>query len=379
LTKLIDSAAGTFTAAYDIEGRMTSEVYPNGMCANTGYSATGQATSLQYVKTRNCLESGAPVWFNDTVLSGIHGETLAQTSTLSGESYAYDQVGRLTEVGEEPVGKGCIMRLYAYDEESNRTSLTTREPAGEGKCATTGGTIQQHAYDEANRLVDTGVEYEAFGNTTKLPAADAGEHEIQSTYYVDSQVATQTQNGETLKYTYDPLGRTMETVSEGRTSSTVISHYAGPGAAVTWTSEGAEKWTRSIPGIDGSLSAVQTSSTAPVLQLHDLQGNIVGTASLSESETKLLSTYDSTEFGVPQPGTTPPKYAWLGADGITSELSSGVVAHDGVTYVPLTGEPLQTQPVEIPLPNKYYEPYETPSTAGGTWGPIASALRIAEY
>ncbi len=350
MTKLIDSAAGTFTAAYDIEGKMTSEVYPNGMCANTGYDATGHATSLSYIKTRNCSESNPAVWFSDNIASSIHGETLAQTSTLSAESYAYDNAGRLTEVGEEPAGKGCTLRLYAYDEESNRTSLTTREPAAEGKCAAEGGTIQQHVYDPASRLMDEGVEYEAFGNTTKLPAADAGEHEIQSAYYVDNQVATQTQNGETLKYAYDPLGRTMETVSEGKTSSTVISHYAGPGAAVTWTSEGAEKWTRSIPGIDGSLSAVETSSTAPVLQLHDLQGNIVGTASLSESETKLLSTYDSTEFGVPQPGTTPPKYAWLGAGGVASEpaFESGVSTQSGATYVPLIGRALQTEPIASP-------------------------------
>ncbi len=35
----------------------------------------------------------------------------------------------------------------------------------------------------------------------------------------------------------------------------------------------------------------------------------------SETVTKLLSTYSSTEFGIPRPSTTPPKYAWLGANG----------------------------------------------------------------
>ena len=35
MEKLVDSAAGTFTASYDLEGKMTSEIYPNGMCANT--------------------------------------------------------------------------------------------------------------------------------------------------------------------------------------------------------------------------------------------------------------------------------------------------------------------------------------------------------
>ncbi len=384
MEKLVDSAAGTFTASYDVEGEMTSEVYPNGMCANTTYNSVGEATSLEYIKTRNCSETGAAVWFSDSIVPSIHGETLQQTSTLSKENYAYDNAGRLLETQETPVGEGCDTRLYAYDEEGDRTSLTTRESATE-TCATEGGIVQGHAYDSANRLTDDGIEYETFGNTTKLPAADAGTgegaHELKSTYYIDGQVATQEQSEKMLAYTYDPAGRTetTETKIKGKLESTAVSHYAGSGSALTWTSEGSSKWTRDIPGIDGGLDAIQTSSGSPVLQLHDLNGDIVGTASLSESETKLLSTYNSTEFGVPVGGKEPPKYSWLGADGVTSELPSGETVQDGVTYVPLTGAPLQTQPVEIPLPIKYYEPYEKPNAEGATWGPASAALRVAEY
>ncbi|MGA9875624.1 MAG: hypothetical protein WBQ21_07435 [Solirubrobacteraceae bacterium] len=353
MTKLIDSAAGTFTASYNIEGQMTSEIYPNGMCANTIYNAIGQAVSLEYIKTRNCSESRPPVWFSDSVVPSVHGETLEQASTLSKENYAYDKAGRLTEVQETPAEHGCTISVYAYEEESNRTSLTTRTPTGEGKCASEGGTTQRHSYDEANRLTDEGVEYEAFGNTTKLPAADAGEHAITSTYYVDSQVATQEQHKILDSYVYDPLGRTMQTSSENtetKAKTTTVSHYAGPGSAVTWTSEGTEKWTRSIPGIDGSLSAIETSGGATVLQLHDLEGDIVATASLSESETKLLSVYNSTAFGVPQPGMTPPKYAWLGAVGVSSEPTqgSGTVTQGGASYVPQIARSLQTAGVIPP-------------------------------
>jgi hypothetical protein len=158
------------------------------------------------------------------------------------------------------------------------------------------------------------------------------------------------QNEETVNYTYDPAGRAMETVSEGKMSSKVISHYAGSGGAPTWTSEGSEKWTRNIPGIDESLDAVQEAGKSPVLQLHDLEGNVVGTAADNETETKLLSTYNSTEFGVPQPGTTPPKYAWLGATGVSSEpsLGSGTSTEGGASYVPQVARSLQTAPVVPP-------------------------------
>ncbi|HXB63485.1 MAG TPA: 6-bladed beta-propeller [Solirubrobacteraceae bacterium] len=359
LEKLEDSAAGTFTANYDVEGKMISEIYPNGMCANTAYNSIGEATSLEYLKTRNCAEKEAPVWFSDSVVPSIYGETLQQTSTLAKEKFKYDNAGRLTEAQETPVGKGCTSRLYAYDEESNRTSLTTRESATE-TCATEGGTVQSHSYDSANRLIDGGVEYETFGNVTKLPAADAGEHAVVSTYYVDNQVATQTQNEQLDKYIYDPAGNVMETVSENektKVKSTVISHYAG--GELSWTcqeegkaecADGKGKWTRSIVGLEGGLVAVDEAGKSPILQLRDLQGNIVATAEDNESATKVISTYNSTEFGVPQRGTTPPKYAWLGANGLSTEPSqaAGTSTNGGDSYIPEIGRALQTEPIESP-------------------------------
>jgi hypothetical protein len=82
--------------------------------------------------------------------------------------------------------------------------------------------------------------------------------------------------------------------------------------------------------------------------LHDLQGDIVGAVADSESETKLLSTYNSTGFGVPTTNS-PPKYSWLGADGVASELvSTDVSTQDGSSYVPEIGRPLQTGPIASP-------------------------------
>ncbi|MGN6373586.1 MAG: virginiamycin B lyase family protein, partial [Solirubrobacteraceae bacterium] len=248
MTKLVDSGAGTFTASYDLEGKMTSEIYPNGMCANTTYDSTGTATCISYIKTRNCSENNPTVWFSDSTIPSIHGEVLSQTSTLASESYAYDNAGRLLEAQETPAGKGCTARIYAYDEESNRTSLTTRT-SSEGACPTAGGTTQQHSYDEANRIIDASVEYDALGNTTRLPAADAGGHEIKSTYYVDNQVATQEQNKILDSYTYDPAGRTMETSAENtetKTKTNTLSHYAGTDGAVTWIGEEGH-WSRNVP------------------------------------------------------------------------------------------------------------------------------------
>ncbi len=358
MTKLVDSAAGTFTASYNLAGHMTSETYPNNMTATYMRNSVGDATGLEYKKNADCAKTCPEIWFSDTVVPSIHGEELKQTSTLAEEpKYTYNAAGWLTEAQEIPTGKGCVTRLYAYNVESDRTSLTSREPTGEGKCASEGGAVEKHTYDEASRLIDTGVTYDTFGNTTKVPAADAGGSEISSSFYVDSQVASQTQGGETSAYYMDPAGRVRETVSSGKTASVTIGHYLGSGSAISWVSEPEEKWTRNIPGIDGALSATQTSNGTVTLQLHDLQGNIVATAALSETETKVLSTYNSTEFGVPQAGTTPPKYSWLGAVGLTSESTTGTVVQDGITYVPQTGRPLQTQSLTVPIPQNVETEY----------------------
>ncbi len=353
ITKLVDSEAGTFTATYDVAGRMTSETYPNKLTATYTHNSVGQTTGVEYTKTSYCASVCPEKWFSDAVTPSIHGEALKQVSTLSEEpNETYDAAGRLLEVQEIPAGKGCTTRIYAYDEESNRTGMTTRTPGAEGRCATEGGSVETHSYDSANRLIDSGIAYETFGNVTKLPAADAGGSEVVSSYYVDSQLAAQEQGGKATNYYMDPAGRVRETRAPGVS----VTHYAGAGSTVAWVSEPESKWTRNIPGIDGSLSAVRANTGAITLQLHDLQGNVVATAALSETETKLLSTYNSTEFGVPTT-STPPKYGWLGSTGISTESTTGLVVQNGITYVPQTGRPLQTQGLALPSPANAATPY----------------------
>jgi YD repeat-containing protein len=345
LTKLADTAAGTFSAERDVEGRLTAEIYPNGMTARYSYDAGGTATSVEYVKTTHCSENC--IWYKQSVVSGIRGEMLSQANTLATNAYVYDAAGRLTQADETPAGGGCKRRLYVYDTESNRTSTTLREPGAEGQCATSGGTVESHTYDEANRLIDAETVYDTYGDITFLPAVDAGGNSVTSSFYSSSQLRSQTQNGLTLTYNLDPIGRARETISSGTKTSDVISHYAGTQSAPSWTSELGEKWSRNIVGMAGELVAVQTNGESPILQVHDLQGDIVGTASESETETKLLSTYNSTEFGVPST-SNPPKYSWGGAGGIATEMASGISNSDTSSYVPQLARPLQSEPIAPP-------------------------------
>lgn len=341
LTLLKDSAAGSFTPSYDVEGNMTAEGYPNGMSAKYTLDSTGQPTNLEYVKTTHCTSNC--VWYSDQVLPSIHDQWLSQTSSLSKEAYAYDGVGRLSEVQETPAGKGCTTRLYALDEDGNRTGLTTRAPGTEGKCATEGGASERHLYDEGDRLADEGVGYEAFGNMTALPSSDAGGASLTSAFYVNGALANQKQNGQTIAYGLDPSGRTRETTLTGTTNETVTSHYAGEGDSPAWTVNASGTWTRYIPNLTG-LAAVQSNGATPVLQLTNLHGDIVAKAALSETETQLLSSTDTTEFGVPTV-SNPSKYAWLGAEQRPTELAPGMIAMGARSYIPQLGRFEQSDPL----------------------------------
>jgi hypothetical protein len=99
---------------------MTSETYPNKMTASytiNGVDPVGETTSVVYEKTVDCASKCPEAWFSDSIVPSIHGETLQQTSTLAKESYTYDNPGRLLETQETPAGKGCVVRVYGYEEE----------------------------------------------------------------------------------------------------------------------------------------------------------------------------------------------------------------------------------------------------------------------
>jgi RHS repeat-associated protein len=350
LTTLLDSAgAMSFTATYDVEGHPLTEGYPNGMIASYAYNATGTPTSLEYKKTTHCTEKCT--WFTDVVVPSIHGQWTSQSSTLSRQSYTYDAAGRLTQVQSTPTGKGCTTRIYSYDEDTNRKSVTKRESATEA-CATEGGTTETHSYDEADRLTDTGTTYNSFGDMTAVPAADAGGSELTNTFYVDDQVQSQTQNGQTVGFNLDPIGRARETVSTGKKVSDIVSHFAGPGGAPSWTANSLGEWTRNITGIAGTLVAIQSNAEPAVLQLTNLHGDIVATAYASETATELASKADTSEFGIPSV-SAPSKYSWLGSIELPTELASGVTEMGRRSYLPQIGRFLQPDSISGGSANPY--------------------------
>jgi RHS repeat-associated protein len=346
---LQDSAAGTFTASYDADGRMVKQGLPNGLAAETTYDEAGQPIHLTYTKTDCTVKC---TWLDFGAERSIYGQVLSQTSLASSQQYSYDRAGRLTLVKDTPQGGSCTTRQYSYDADSNRTKLTTRAPGIGGACDTSSeGTPQSYSYDAADRLTDSGIVYDNFGRITSLPAKDAGGSALVTSFYSNEMLASQSQGGITNSYQLDSTGRVRQVTQTGTKEGTEVFHYAMASGSTAWTERGGT-WTRSIAGISGGLAAIQESSGTTSLQLTNLHGDVVATASLSLSAKEPTANFEFDEFGNPKKGSAG-RYGWLGGPKRRTELPSGVIQMGVRSYVPAIGRFISVDTVQGGSANAY--------------------------
>jgi RHS repeat-associated protein len=250
-------------------------------------------------------------------------------------------------------------RAYTFDADSNRTSLTTTTSStacGSTQCVAT----QDNAYDQADRLDDSGITYDPFGDVTTMPWVDAGGTTLRPIYYSDGTDNTLTQGSTEVTNNLDPDERTSEQITavNGTTTHDVLNYYDNDGTSPAYDlDQTTNTEDRYIPDISGNTTAIwtdneNTNTASFTYQLNNFQGSIVAQASGATGTTGLESATPVTEYGVPTTAT-PAKYSWLGGKERDTELASGIVAMGARVYDPYTGTFLQPDPIPGADANNY--------------------------
>ncbi|MGW6460836.1 RHS repeat-associated core domain-containing protein, partial [Streptomyces sp. NPDC055078] len=354
-TRIHDSVMGTVgdvTGSYDSDGRLYKQVLPWNIDVELNLDPTGRETSRYWH-----WESGWTIQ-GESTSQNIHSQVVTRTVYTGGgayQEYTYDRAGRLTKVDDSAAGV-TAHRTYTFDNNTNRTALTTTVDDVDGGTPTT-NTVN-HSYDSADRLIATGTVYDAFGRTTEQANG------TQNAYFANDLVRQITANSKRMTWNLDASGRlaswNTEEQADGTwgTAVTRTNHYGGDGDSPSWTSESSSTISRSLEDLAGNLIAATSATGDTVLQLANLHGDIATQIPLVANTTPVVNAYD--EYGSLLPGTDPARYGWLGGKQRSTETPSGVTLMGVRLYDPANGRFLSVGPVPGGNANSYDYCYAQP-------------------
>ncbi|MFI6002225.1 DNRLRE domain-containing protein [Streptomyces sp. NPDC051366] len=336
-TATSDSVAGASAITYDADGLVSTEKLPGGYTLGIVTDSTGATTARTYTR-----DSDGTTVYADTVAQSAHGQ-VATHAGWSGQSYGYDAAGRLKTV-DDTADTVCTRRTYAFDNRSNRTSLTRAVAAPGVDCTSTGATSTTFSYDSADRIVDAGYGYDNLGRTTAAPGST-------NAYYANDLAHQQTAG--TLRQTWqlDSALRyrswTTETGSGSNWTQTAakVNHYSGDGDSPRWITEDITTGavTRHITSATGALAATTGKTGDVVLQLTNIHGDVAMLLPLDTSKAPVA--LDADEFGNPRTGQQSARYGWLGGQQRSAETVTGTMLMGVRMYSPATGRFLTSDPV----------------------------------
>ncbi|RDG37915.1 sugar-binding protein [Streptomyces corynorhini] len=337
---------GDVTGWYDSDGRLYKQKLPWDMDVELNLDPTGTETSRYWH-----WESGWTVQ-GESATESVHGQVVSRTTYTGGgayQEYTYDAAGRLTKADDGREGV-TTHRAYAFDNNTNRTAVTTTVDDVDDGAPTT--ETANSTYDSADRLIAPGTVYDAFGRTT----AQAGG--AQNAYYANDLARQITANSRRTTWNLDAAARlaswTTEEQAEDDTWSTSVTrtnHYGAEGDSPDWTAAADGTLSRSVEDLAGNLIATTGKTGDVVLQLANLHGDIATQLPLTDDATPVVNAYD--EYGTLLPGTDATRYGWLGGKQRSTETPSGVTLMGVRLYDAATGRFLSVDPIAGGNANAY--------------------------
>jgi len=367
------SGPDVIEGAYDANGQLIEQELPGGTTVSWSRDITGVASTMSYVQDGTELLSFSQSYDHLGRVVTAHGPDSVQT-------YKYDARDRLSRVDDTYQG-ACSVRTYGFDASSNRTSFKNYAPDTNGDCQdTTTSQSVTTTFDTGDRITTSGYAHDNLGRATAVPAAHTDQPSGSSLavgYYANDMVASLTQtvpedeSGTVVvkqEIDLDVLDRLAVTkgFSGGVQLSESTAKYAGAGDGAAWTSTKTRPdastawtttWTRNIGDLGGGLGILQSSDGTARLQLSDLRGNVVGSATIGGTAIDSYASY--TEYGLAR--TPVPSeyegYGWLGRHVRKSSGNVGGLTLMGVRlYYPTTGRFLSRDPVPGGNDNAYVYP-----------------------
>ncbi|HEX2895379.1 MAG TPA: hypothetical protein VHO29_15370 [Marmoricola sp.] len=341
------SASGTFNFGYTTSGSIDTVTYPNGVVARRRYDEIGHQVGMTY-------SQGSTPLLAFSATETAEGRMTATSSPESSQRYTYDGLGRLTDV-QDTRSAGCTTRAYGFDASSNRTTFATYGPGADGACQrTNAASVRSNTYDSAERIRNAGYTYDTLGRTLNTAQEDAGINAtsaLTTTYHADDMVATLSQNlrngsggsdAVTMSYGLDPMERvnTVTTSVNGAETKRLRYRFAGDGdapASVDVSTNGGTSWTTTryitVPGLG---TVASSSSGATSLLLSNMHGDLVASMDASAGSTSVSSYSESDEYGNALGGTTA-RYSWLGSLQRSMDALGGLTLMGARVYNSQTG------------------------------------------
>lgn len=347
-TKVVDSVAGTFTAAYDADGDLVEEKLPGGYSLAQTIDAEGNALERTYTR-----DSDGILVQSDTVNRSIYGQVISDAQ-VTAQNYRYDAVGRLTSV-EDTAETVCTTRTYTFDARANRKTLTSATGTPGTDCPSSGGSTINYTYDTADRQVDSGYTYDAFSRTTAKPGG------VTLGYYNNDMINQETVGTKRQTWQLDGIQRVrswnIETNSGGTWTPTEskVNHYDCGCDTPSWVSEDNQgSVTRYVESLGGGITATTSKTGDATLQLSDIHGDI--TLQLPLDTNKAPTVTDTDEYGNIRASSTPARYDWLGVEQRSGDTLSGLMLVGARVYDSTTGRFLQLDPLSGGGANAYGYP-----------------------